>query len=91
MLNISLSRHAHTLCDGATRRSFLQVGSLGAIGLSLGSVLRAEATAVSTPKNSQGTADGKSSAKPRAKSIILVYLGGGLSHHDTFDLKPDAP
>src|SRR5258705_4578784 len=27
----------------------------------------------------------------RAKSVILVFLGGGLSHHDSFDLKPDAP
>jgi hypothetical protein len=27
----------------------------------------------------------------RARSVILVYLGGGLSHHDSFDLKPDAP
>jgi hypothetical protein len=27
----------------------------------------------------------------RAKSVILVYLGGGLSHHDSFDLKPDQP
>src|SRR5215212_10292288 len=30
-------------------------------------------------------------AGARAKSVILVYLGGGLSHHDSFDLKPDAP
>src|SRR5436309_6278640 len=29
--------------------------------------------------------------RPRAKSVILVYLGGGLSHHDSFDPKPDAP
>src|SRR5439155_24854148 len=27
----------------------------------------------------------------RARSVILVFLGGGLSHHDSFDLKPDAP
>src|SRR6202035_4139808 len=27
----------------------------------------------------------------RARSVILVYLGGGLSHHDSFDPKPDAP
>src|SRR5438105_11797386 len=27
----------------------------------------------------------------RAKSVILVYLGGGISHHDSFDPKPDAP
>jgi hypothetical protein len=30
-------------------------------------------------------------ANGKAKSVILVYLGGGLSHHDSFDLKPDAP
>ncbi len=30
-------------------------------------------------------------AHGKAKSVILVYLGGGLSHHDSFDLKPDAP
>ncbi len=29
--------------------------------------------------------------KHRAKNVILVYLGGGLSHHDSFDPKPDAP
>jgi uncharacterized protein (DUF1501 family) len=29
--------------------------------------------------------------KARAKSVLLVYLGGGLSHHDSFDPKPDAP
>src|SRR5215203_2288435 len=31
------------------------------------------------------------SRKSRAKSVLLVYLGGGLSHHDSFDPKPDAP
>src|SRR3954470_12844631 len=31
------------------------------------------------------------SSSARAKSVILVFLGGGLSHHDSFDLKPDAP
>ncbi|MBX9583700.1 MAG: DUF1501 domain-containing protein, partial [Gemmataceae bacterium] len=31
-------------------------------------------------------------ARPaRAESVVLVFLGGGLSHHDTFDPKPDAP
>ncbi|MBY0229105.1 MAG: DUF1501 domain-containing protein [Gemmataceae bacterium] len=29
--------------------------------------------------------------KHRAKNVLLVYLGGGLSHHDSFDPKPDAP
>ncbi|MFL5341758.1 MAG: DUF1501 domain-containing protein [Gemmataceae bacterium] len=49
---------------------------MSALGLSLPALLRAEAKLV---KNA------------RAKSVILVYLGGGLSHHDSFDLKPDAP
>ncbi len=59
-----------------SRRNFLHVGALGAVGLALSDVLRAEAT-------------GRGQA--RARSVILVYLGGGLSHHDSFDLKPDAP
>lgn len=58
-----------------SRRDCLQVGSLSAVGLSLSQLLRAE-----------------QAAKPkRLKSIVLVYLGGGLSHHDSFDLKPEAP
>src|SRR3954471_8767876 len=58
------------------RRSFLRVGTLGA-AVSLPMVLRAESAA------------GKG-RRARAKSVILVYLGGGLSHHDSFDLKPEA-
>jgi hypothetical protein len=33
----------------------------------------------------------ESTGKTRAKSVILVFLGGGLSHHDSFDPKPEAP
>jgi hypothetical protein len=64
-------------CDGVTRRDFLQVGGLSA--LSLPTVLRSEARADS------------SGPKATARSVILLYLGGGLSHHDSFDPKPDAP
>ncbi len=62
-------------CDGVSRRSFLQAGSLAVGGLSLTDVLRAE------------QATGSSSNK----SVIMVYLSGGISHQDTVDLKPDAP
>jgi hypothetical protein len=62
-----------------SRRHFLRVGALTALGLSLPGFLRQQANAASEPRN-----------KTRAKSVILVYLGGGLSHHDSFDLKPDA-
>src|SRR5438094_9229722 len=63
---------------GISRRDALKVGGLGALGLSLADVLRAEAAA-------------SARRSARAQSIILVYLGGGISHHDSFDLKPDAP
>jgi len=63
------------LCDGVSRRSFLQIGSLAVGGLTLPQLLRAEA------------AGGKKSHK----SVIMVYLTGGLAHQDTFDLKPNAP
>jgi Protein of unknown function (DUF1501) len=57
------------------RRNFLQVGGLASLGVTLPGVLQAEAGAKS---------------HSRAKSVVLIYLGGGLSHHDTFDPKPDA-
>ncbi len=63
-------------CSGTTRRELLQAGSLGVLGLSLADLLRMEATAAEN-----GT---------RAKSVILLWLWGGPSHLDTFDLKPAA-
>src|SRR3954466_12544758 len=62
-------------CDGLTRRSFLQAGSLAVGGLALPQLLKAE----------------ESVGRPSDKSVIMVYLSGGMSHHDTFDMKPDAP
>lgn len=60
-----------------SRRGALQAGVLGGLGLTLSDALRREAVA------------GSSTAK--AKSVILLWLQGGVSHHDTFDMKPDAP
>jgi uncharacterized protein (DUF1501 family) len=62
---------------GLTRRRALQVGALGGLGITLPGILRQEARA-----------DGTS---PKAKSVILLWLQGGVSHHETFDPKPDAP
>ncbi len=62
-------------CDGQSRRSFLQVGTLGLGGLTLAGLMRAEAA----------------SGKKSHKSVIMVYLSGGMSHQDSFDPKPDAP
>ncbi len=63
-------------CDGTTRRGFLQLGALGFAGLTLADLLRSEAAA------------GVGSSR---KALINIHLGGGPSHQDIFDLKPDAP
>ena len=74
MLNISPFQDRHPLCNGTSRRNFLRLGALAPLGLSLPQLLAAEQAAV----------------KARAKSVVLVYLGGGISHHDSFDMKPEA-
>ena len=62
-------------CDGLSRRGFLKVGAFGA-GLSLADLLRLRAAA--------------NPARPAAKSAIMIYLPGGPSHLDMYDLKPEA-
>src|SRR5438046_3516517 len=66
-----------------SRRSLLQVGSLGYLGLDLAGFFRAEmarAAEASRPRPST-----------RLKSCILIFCDGGPSHLDTFDMKPEAP
>lgn len=68
----------HRNCSGPlSRRSFLNLGMLGLSGLGLSDFLRlrAEAKTTSTPDT----------------AVILVWLPGGMSHIDTYDMKPDAP
>jgi len=74
-----LTIHGHKtarFCDGVSRRDFLRIGGLALGGLSLPSILRAEAKA----------GVGKSH-----KAVIMIFLPGGPSHQDIFDLKMDAP
>ena len=66
-------------CDGFTRRNFLQVGSLGAAGLSLPNLLAAK---------DQAAQEG---LQIKNKSVIWVWLAGGPTHVETFDPKMTAP
>src|SRR4051812_37456521 len=63
-------------CDGRTRRDFLKIGGLAMGGLSLPDLLRAES---------------RQGADKSHKAVIMVFLPGGPSHQDIFDLKMDAP
>ncbi|HTI50432.1 MAG TPA: DUF1501 domain-containing protein, partial [Planctomycetaceae bacterium] len=65
-------------CDGVTRRSFLQAGALALGGLTLGDLYRLQAQ---TP----------AAGRPRQKSAIMIFLSGGPSHLDMYDMKPEAP
>lgn len=63
-----------------SRRTALQAGAIGILGLSLEHLTQLRATA--------DTGDSRS---PHAKSVIYVFLSGGLAQHESFDPKPDAP
>ncbi len=72
--------------SGMTRRTTLQHGLIGAVGMMLaGSTLGRAAEAETTPANPAGAKPGK-----KAKSVIQIWLWGGPPHLDTFDPKPEA-
>ncbi|MFN7720970.1 MAG: DUF1501 domain-containing protein, partial [Pirellulaceae bacterium] len=59
----------------SSRRKWLQVGGIGLGGLSLGGLLE---------RRARGEGLGK------AKSVIVLFMSGGLPQHETFDPKPEA-
>src|SRR5882762_1669536 len=73
----TLCGRRHAFREGIHRRDFLRLGALGLGGLTLADLLRQQA---------RGTEQGRP-----AKSVIYIVLGGGPSHIDMYDLKPDAP
>lgn len=77
MLNLIGQGQAHT-CNGVTRRDFLQVGTLGAIGLGLPQYLAAREKGQVDPNSDR-------------RSCILIFNLGAPSQLDTFDMKPEAP
>ncbi len=76
MLDI-LGRGVATTCNGTTRRDFLKVGALGAIGFTLADFFAAKAA---------GRVIGRDE-----RSAIMIFNLGAPSQLDTFDMKPDAP
>ncbi|MBM3839418.1 MAG: DUF1501 domain-containing protein [Verrucomicrobia bacterium] len=77
MLKVT-GRGSITTCDGITRRDFLQVGTLGALGLSLADLAALQAAGAVAKGNDE-------------RSAIMIFNLGAPSQLDTFDLKPDAP
>ena len=77
MLDLMIGKEKN--CEGVSRRSLLQIGALGGLGLSLPMLAQTELQAK------------KKRVAPRDVNCILIWTQGGTSHHDTFDPKPDAP
>lgn len=77
MLKFTGKGTAHTCC-GVTRRDFLQVGTLGAMGLSLPQYLEAKERGMVDKKNDN-------------RAAIMIFNLGAPSQLDTFDMKPEAP
>lgn len=69
------------LCNGMSRRSFVRLGALSVLGLTLPDLLRLEAAQAAE----------RVAGKAKAKNVLLIYLGGGITHHDSMDPKPEAP
>ncbi|REJ91035.1 MAG: DUF1501 domain-containing protein [Planctomycetota bacterium] len=76
MLTLTGTGKTHN-CNGITRRDFMQVGTLGAIGLSLPQYYAAQAAGAA--------------AKDDDRACVMIFNLGAPSHLDTFDMKPEAP
>src|SRR5437868_1657374 len=75
MLTI-FGKRTPSFCDGVSRRDFLKVGGLSLGGMALPQLFAAESA---------------SGIRRSHKAIIMIFLPGGPSHQDIFDLKMDAP
>ena len=70
------SQKSHRTCSGVSRRDFVRVGAVSMLGLTLADWLKLQARGETT--------NGK------AKSVIQLWMGGGPTHLDTWDPKPEA-
>lgn len=73
---LQIGNHPTGSCQGLTRRAFVQAGTIAPLGLGMADRL-------------QGADE--PTGRATARSVILLWLWGGPSHLDTFDVKPEAP
>jgi hypothetical protein len=78
MIRVELG-HTGNYCDGLSRRSFVQLGVAGLASAGLPQILRAKEQSAARGTSAKNT------------SCILIWLDGGPSHMDLYDLKPEAP
>jgi hypothetical protein len=74
---LSIQGQTRRVCNGLTRRNVLEAAGAGLLGTGLTGLLAAE--------------EAGNVVRPRAKSVLFLFLFGGPSQLETFDMKPDAP
>jgi hypothetical protein len=79
MFRLDLGPAPLRYCDGMSRRSFLQLGVAGMAAVGLPRLLQAREQSAGKDGSTKNT------------SVILLWLDGGPSHMDLYDMKPDAP
>src|SRR5436309_12558096 len=86
----------HPNCTGVSRRSFLADTGMGFTGLALGAMLFRDGIAEAAPssgrvRNPQSAIRNPKSPHfaPKAKSVIWIFMCGGVSHVESFDVKPE--
>jgi hypothetical protein len=79
---------SNSKCPGITRRSFLADTGMGFTGLVLSTMLFRDPL-LNRASASAPTAPGLPHFRPRAKSVIWIFLCGGVSHLESFDVKPE--
>src|SRR5262245_17655826 len=85
------SQKRNCSCSGITRRSFLVDTGMGFTGLALGAMLFQDGIARGAdalPAAGARLPDGQPHFPPKAKSVIWIFLCGGVSHVESFDPKP---
>ena len=75
-------------CCGLHRRTFLADLGMGFTGLALGAML-AQDGMVRAAAPGQGPPDGQPHFPPKAKSVVWLFMNGGVSHLESFDPKPE--
>lgn len=79
--------HSHATancCGRVSRRTFLADVGMGFTGLALGAMLFRDGLA----RGAEAVPDGRPHLRPRARSVIWLFMEGGVSHLESFDPKP---
>src|SRR6516225_8379559 len=76
------------ICGRINRRSFLADVGLGFTGLAMGAMLHRDGIARADGPAEWTPPDGRPHLTPKAKSVLWIFLSGGLSHLESFDPKP---